>query len=118
MNGTKLFTGKVEQMINLQYNRVRTQNIVKFNIVLILTHLLIWVGNEQPGWRFLSWVLSARVKLPDVPPPGAAEAEVEEVVGRSLAAVEVGPETEWPFWPSTGFLERWRPRFICRSQYF
>lgn len=35
---------------------------------------------------------------------------VGEMMGIALAA--------WPEWPSTGFLERWRPRFICRSQYF
>uniref|UniRef100_A0A7C9ERD6 Uncharacterized protein n=1 Tax=Opuntia streptacantha TaxID=393608 RepID=A0A7C9ERD6_OPUST len=40
---------------------------------------------------------------------------VEEFVN---LVVGVDPEKEWPLWPSTGFLERWRPLFICRSQYF
>ena len=53
----------------------------------------------------------------DAPPPGTTAADAEEDTGISLTVLVVVPETEWPDWPSTGFLERWRPLFICRSQY-
>lgn len=44
-------------------------------------------------------------------PPRTAEADWEDaVVGIAFAAL--------PVWFSTCFLERWRPRFMCRSQYF
>lgn len=45
-------------------------------------------------------------RLLDVPPPGTTDADEEEVIGISFVAVVVGPGTEWPVWPSTGFLER------------
>lgn len=36
----------------------------------------------------------------------------------AAVVVVVAEEAAWPDWPSTGFLERWRPLFIWRSQYF
>jgi len=45
--------------------------------------------------------------------------EFEEALGGVLVVVVVVVVVRaWPDWPSTGFLERWRPLFMCRSQYF
>ena len=72
-------------------------------------------------------------RLLDAPPGTTTEADEDEAIGISfeivlllvlvlvvvVVEVVVGvPETPWPFWHSTGFLERWRPLFMCRSQYF
>lgn len=70
-------------------------------------------GLDAPGCKFLIW-LCAMARLLDTAPPGTTDAVEED----SFEAVVVVPVTEWPVWPSTGFLERWRPLFMCRSQYF
>ena len=89
----------------------------KNNFALFI-HLLICGGDAQVlgilDCKFLSWGWCENPRLLDAPPPGTTNADVEE----SFAVVVVGPDTEWPFRPSTGFLERWRPLFMCRSQYF
>ncbi|KAI3499013.1 hypothetical protein L1887_34805 [Cichorium endivia] len=64
--------------------------------------------------KVLNWGLVAAATATEgvdvrVPETGAEE---EETTGPALA----GTETAWPFWPSTGFLERWRPRLMCLSQ--
>lgn len=43
------------------------------------------------------------------------DVEVEQEIGATFGE---DPETAWPVWPSTGFLERWRFLFRCLSQYF
>ena len=81
-------------------------------------HLLIcWEDAQVLGkldGKFLHCGWCENPRLLDAPPPGTTNADVEE----GFAVVVAVPETEWPFWPSTGFLERWRPLFMCRSQYF
>ena len=63
-------------------------------------------------------------RLLDTPPGTTTEADEDDAIELSfeivlLVVVVVGvPETAWPVWPSTGFLERWRPLFMCLSQYF
>lgn len=67
-------------------------------------------GSATLDWKFLVCCCEM-FRLLDDPPPGTAEADGEgAMIGIAFAA--------WPFWPSTCFLERWRPRFMCRSQYF
>ena len=76
-------------------------------------YLLIWLVVKEldaavAGCKLLScWLATARLLVP--PPPGISCFEG--------AGVPV-PATDWPVWPSTGFLERWRPLLMCRSQYF
>lgn len=80
-----------------------------------------------------SWCAKLRV-LETVLPPGTTIDEEGEAAAELIcfdeplgvmvevvvAAVFVVPPVvrAWPDWPSTGFLERWRPLFICLSQYF
>lgn len=45
------------------------------------------------------------------------DAAADDAVSIGLEVVAAAA-AEWPDWPSTCFLERWRPLFICRSQYF
>lgn len=58
------------------------------------------------------------VRLLDVPQPGTGEAAAAEAIAGIAFAAAAVPVEAWPVWPSTGFLERWRPLFMCRSQYF
>lgn len=70
-----------------------------------------------PGCKFLNWCcaeprqLLVALLLLDI-----TDADEDEAFGATLEAVV--PETAWPVWPSTGFLERWRPLLMCLSQYF
>ena len=66
----------------------------------------------SPGCKFLNWCC-VMVRLSDAPPPGITD----EVIGITFGLVV--PVTAWPVCiTSTGFLERWRPLFMCLSQYF
>lgn len=86
-------------------------------LFLFFFYLLICVEEvSTPGCKLFicCWAMA---RLLDVPQLGVAEADEEAIAGIAFAAAAV-PEEAWPVWPSTGFLERWRPRFMCRSQYF
>lgn len=73
------------------------------------------------GFKFLSWCCEI-ARLLGAPLLGtiADVDDMEEVIGGTTANFELaaGPVAAWPIWPSTGFLERWRPLFMCLSQYF
>lgn len=87
--------------------------------------------SDARGCKFLDWWF-AKVRVLDAALPGTTTDTEEEALGMSFEAagmllvavavavvvVVVAPVTAWPDWPSTGFLERWRPLFMCRSQYF
>lgn len=67
-----------------------------------------------PGCKLLSWCWMIGWLL-DAPPLGITG---DDVIVATMAVGLVVPGAEWPVWPSTGFLERWRPLFMCLSQYF
>ena len=73
-------------------------------------------GLAAPDSMFLNWCCCAIVRLLDAPPRVITDADMEEDIGTTFELVV--PEAAWPVWPSTGFLERWRPLFMCLSQYF
>ena len=75
-----------------------------------VTDLLMVLAGEELGGRGWCTLLCAKVLLP------GTTVEVEEAL--SVLVVVVVVVRAWPNWPSTGFLERWRPLFMCRSQYF
>jgi len=81
-------------------------------------HLL---AKESVDW-LLVWccVPTAAARLLLLSDPRIATAEVPAAALDTAAAAEAAAAALvlWPFWPSTGFLERWRPLLICRSQYF
>ena len=102
-------------------------NIIIIIIIIIIIHLLMVLaagGLDAPGCKFLSCWWAAMARLLDTPPGTTTEADEDDAIELSfeivlLVVVVVGvPETAWPVWPSTGFLERWRPLFMCLSQYF
>lgn len=63
----------------------------------------------------LWWLAAAVTVAVDVRLPETGTDEEEETTGPTLAGTET---LAWPFWPSTGFLERCRPLLMCLSQYF
>lgn len=68
------------------------------------------------GCKPLIWCC-AIVTPPKAPPLDVTNDDAEaDIAGTPF--VLVGPEAAWPVWPSTGFLERWRPLLMCLSQYF
>jgi hypothetical protein len=52
----------------------------------------------------------------EVAPLVVIEVDMELDIGTTFELAV--PVAAWPVWPSTGFLERWRPLFMCLSQYF
>jgi hypothetical protein len=68
----------------------------------------------SPACKFLNWCCVI-LRLLDALPLGITDDDTD-VIGITFGLVV--PVTAWPVWPSTGFLERWRPRFMCLSQYF
>lgn len=69
------------------------------------------------GCKPLIWCWCAIVTLLEAPPLDVTSDDIEaDIAGTTF--VLVGPEAAWPVRPSTGFLERWRPLLLCRSQYF
>lgn len=81
-------------------------------------------GLDAPGCKLLScWCAVVRLLDTPQPPLGTttAGADWDEAIFISfevLPLLVLVPVLAWPLWPSTGFLERWRPLFMCLSQYF
>lgn len=65
--------------------------------------------------KLLNWS-RVIVKLLDAPPLDFIDVDADEVIGATFESVVA--VAAWPVWPSTGFLERWRPLLMCLSQYF
>lgn len=88
---------------------------------LNLLYLFIWVAAEEldaAGCKLLSCWL-AMLRLLEPPPAGMGTEDAdEEAEGISCFEVVVVVAVVVPATGSTGFLERWRPLFMCRSQYF
>jgi len=83
---------------------------------LQVTHLLMVLAGEEWDGRGWCTLLCAKVLLLLLP---GTTMEFEEALGGVVVVVVVVVVVRaWPDWPSTGFLERWRPLFMCRSQYF
>ncbi|GMH22652.1 hypothetical protein Nepgr_024495 [Nepenthes gracilis] len=57
--------------------------------------------------------LSTRNMLPQ----GTTMVDEDGDTAVSLVIGVAAPETEWPVWPSTSFLERWKPPFIYHLHY-
>lgn len=75
-------------------------------------------GSEAAtGCKLLSWCWMIG-RLLDAPPLGITVDDNDVDIVATMAVGLVVPGAEWPVWPSTGFLERWRPLFMCLSQYF
>lgn len=113
------------------WQRIDAKRIRRSMRYCITIHLLMVVATEgldPPGCKFLSCWCARLLVAALLPPPGATTTapDGDEAIGISfelvllalLLVVVVVPVMAWPVWPSTGFLERWRPLFMCRSQYF
>lgn len=97
---------------------MRSKQVKKFKCMKCIFNLLTRVSAEglaATGCKLLNW-FCAIARLLDAPPLDITDADMVEGIGTTFELV--GPETAWPVWPSTGFLERWRPLFMCLSQYF
>lgn len=82
-------------------------------------HLLTRASPEElaaAGCIFLNCCCWEIKRLLEAPPLVITDVDMEVVSGTTFE-LEV-PAVEWPVWPSTSFLERCRPLFICLSQYF
>ena len=119
-------------------NRIDAKMLKEHFFFNIVSHLLMLLGAEVSDARgciFLGSSCCAKLRLLDAVLPGTTTESEEEplplgtisfepvvafavVVEVVVVVVVVVPVRAWPDWPSTGFLERWRPLFMCRSQYF